>query len=74
VRKLFEFELSDVDTLAEGIQPGADGVLTLPYYTGERTPDLPHGKAVIFGLDLSNSPLLVAAVQVEFGVKLWQIS
>jgi len=73
VRKLFEFELSDVDTLAERIQPGADGVLTLPYYTGERTPDLPHGKAVIFGLDLSNSSrahLLRSAMEAAvFGLK-----
>jgi xylulokinase len=28
--------------------------MTLPFFNGERTPNLPHGKGTIFGLDESN--------------------
>lgn len=73
IRRLFEFDLSEVDGLADAVSPGADGVLTLPFYNGERTPDLPHGKAVIFGLDLANSTkahLLRSAMEAAvFGLK-----
>lgn len=34
---------------------GAQGVLTLPFFTGERTPNLPHAKGCIVGLDAKNT-------------------
>ncbi len=34
--------------------PGADGVVTLPFFNGERTPNLPNGKGCILGLDNQN--------------------
>ena len=35
-------------------QPGANGVVVLPFYNGERTPNLPNGKGCIMGLDVGN--------------------
>jgi len=47
------------DLLAEetsGIAPGSDGLLVLPYFSGERTPiNDPDAKGVIFGLTLRHS-------------------
>lgn len=34
---------------------GADGVITLPFFNGERTPNLPRAKACIIGLDTQNT-------------------
>jgi len=34
---------------------GSGGVITVPFYNGERSPDLPNGKACILGLDSHNS-------------------
>ncbi len=34
---------------------GAEGVLTLPFFNGERTPNLPRAKACIMGLDAHNT-------------------
>ena len=40
----------------EEIAPGSDGLITLPYWAGERTPiNDPQAKGVIFGFDLSHS-------------------
>lgn len=54
LRKLLKLDNSSIDALAETVAPGSDGLLTLPFYNGERTPNLPNGKAVIFGLDNTN--------------------
>lgn len=41
---------------AAQIPPGADGLLTLPYFSGERTPiNDPRAKGVFFGLTLSHT-------------------
>lgn len=38
------------------IKPGADGLITLPYFSGERTPiNDPHARGLFFGLTLSHS-------------------
>lgn len=40
------------------IPPGSDGLITLPYFAGERTPlNDPNAKGVIFGLKLSHTRL-----------------
>jgi xylulokinase len=39
---------------AEAAGPGAGGLIFLPFLQGERTPDLPGGKGVLFGLTLEN--------------------
>jgi xylulokinase len=40
--------------LARSARPGAEGLTVLPYFEGERTPDLPTAKASITGADLAN--------------------
>ncbi|BDZ64764.1 FGGY family carbohydrate kinase [Agromyces mangrovi Wang et al. 2018] len=44
-------ELSDLALQAE---PGAGGLTLLPFFEGERTPDLPHARASLHGASLSN--------------------
>ena len=44
--------MKDVDK----IKPGSDGLITLPYWAGERTPiNDPQAKGIIFGLTLAHS-------------------
>lgn len=73
LRELFSLEVEQLESLVKGVAPGAGGVLTLPFYNGERTPALPNGKAVIFGLDPENtrqSHLLRSAMEAAvFGLK-----
>lgn len=73
LRELFSLGVDKIDSLTGAIAPGCNGVLTLPFYNGERTPDLPKGKAVIFGLDMSNTTqghLLRSAMEAAvFGLK-----
>lgn len=45
-----------LDSLAEEIEPGADGVVFLPYLSGERSPIWdPHATGVLFGLRFSTT-------------------
>ena len=53
-RDLLEKSLIDFNQLASSAPPGADGILLLPYFNGERTPALPNAKAVFFGLTSTN--------------------
>ncbi len=50
---------------AGAIEPGAHGLLLVPYFDGERTPNLPHATGALFGItsrNLSQDNLLRAAV------------
>ena len=47
--------MTQVEGFLDNTRTGADGIVTLPFYNGERTPDLPHGKGCIMGLDLQNT-------------------
>lgn len=55
MRDLLEVDLEKMEKLASFIPPGADGVITIPFFNGERTPNLPNAKASIFGLDGRNT-------------------
>ncbi|NOX69599.1 MAG: xylulokinase [Gammaproteobacteria bacterium] len=55
MRQLLGTGLTDVEALAGRASPGSDGVITLPFYNGERSPNLPAGKACVIGLDSLNS-------------------
>lgn len=51
-RNAFEFLMDDI----EKIPPGSDGLITLPYFAGERTPiNDPKAKGVLFGLTLNHT-------------------
>lgn len=53
-RELFQVQVDDLERRVGAVPPGSNGVLTLPFFNGERTPNLPRGKGCIFGLDESN--------------------
>lgn len=55
MRDLLEVDLIKMEKLASFIPPGSDGVITVPFFNGERTPALPNAKASIFGLDSHNT-------------------
>jgi xylulokinase len=51
VRTMFDWSLADLEKAAAGVPAGADGLTLLPYLDGERTPNLPKGTGVYFGLN-----------------------
>ena len=53
-RKLFDLGVKDFDALAAKSPIGADGVVFLPFFNGERTPNLPNGRASIVGITAAN--------------------
>jgi len=68
--------VADIDEAIAPIAPGADGLLLLPFFNGERTPDLPRAKGCLLGLDARNTTkghLLRATVEgatfaLKFGI------
>jgi xylulokinase len=54
-RKLFALDVKEFDALAAKAPIGADGVVYVPFFSGERTPNLPNGRACICGLSGANS-------------------
>jgi xylulokinase len=53
-RQLFQLGLQDAETLIAEAPLGSGGVVTLPFFSGERSPNLPNGKACILGLNATN--------------------
>ena len=54
VAKAFGFSTREGDAVMAGTAPGAAGLLMLPFFNGERTPDLPNARGSLFGMDLDN--------------------
>jgi len=54
VAKTFGFSTREGETVMAGTKPGADGLVMLPFLNGERTPDLPHARGGLFGMDGNN--------------------
>jgi xylulokinase len=54
VAKTFGFSTREGETVLTGTTPGADGLVMLPFLNGERTPDLPHARGALFGMDANN--------------------
>lgn len=54
-RALFNLGVKDFDKEAEKSVPGANGVVYIPFFNGERTPNLPAGRASIMGLNAANT-------------------
>jgi xylulokinase len=54
VAQAFGFDVADGDALIAATRPGADGLVLLPFFNGERTPDLPHARAALHGIGLGN--------------------
>ena len=54
-RALFDLDVKAFDGCAAKAPIGADGVVFLPFFNGERTPNLPNGRASIMGLTAANA-------------------
>lgn len=50
VRELFQFDHSAMADAAARVAPGSDGLLLIPFFEGERTPNCPQGTGVLFGV------------------------
>ncbi len=63
-RKLFGWTHAQMEKQIASTPAGAEGLLFLPYLTGERTPNLPHGTGVFHGLTVDNMipPLMGRAI------------
>jgi xylulokinase len=54
VARAFGFSSRDGDAVMSRTNPGADGLTMLPFFNGERTPDLPQARASFHGMNLEN--------------------
>jgi xylulokinase len=53
-RTLLGFEVKDFDAIASKAPIGAEGLTVLPFFNGERTPNLPNGRASVNGMTIGN--------------------
>lgn len=59
-------DLDGLATLACSAEPGAGGLVLVPYFAGERTPNLPDAHAELVGMTLGNTtPANLARAAVE---------
>ena len=66
VRALFGFDHAALESAVAATPAGAQGLVLLPYFAGERTPNVPDGTGVLFGLNQSSlhrGPLARAAME-----------
>lgn len=66
--KLLGVSLDEFAELALSAEPGAAGVVTVPYFNGERTPNLPDARGSISGLSLANFSAANLARSVNEGL------
>lgn len=48
-KQLFGLDNAALESAVASVPPGADGLLLIPYFEGERTPNVPNGTGVWFG-------------------------
>jgi len=66
VKSLFGMDNAELTRGAEAVAPGADGLLLLPYFEGERTPNVPEGTGVLLGWrERTNTPGHFARAAIE---------
>jgi xylulokinase len=63
--RLLQVGMTEFDRLALAGEPGADGLVLLPYLDGERTPNLPHATGTMTGLRTDVTPEQIARAVVE---------
>jgi xylulokinase len=73
MREPLGIELAEFDACIESVPAGSDGLLALPFFNGERTPNLPQAKGLLLGMDTTNCSrrhILRATVEgATFGLK-----
>jgi xylulokinase len=66
VARILGVSLSDLSDLALSAVPGAEGLVVVPYFDGERTPNRPDATAAVHGLTHANStPANFARAAIE---------
>ena len=66
MRDLFDLDIASFDAKVASAPRGANSVITVPFFNGERTPNLPNAKGCILGLDSRNTrPENIARSAVE---------
>jgi xylulokinase len=64
--------ISDIDLALAATEPGAEGLTTMPFHNGERTPDMPHARGSIIGFTANNftpSNMIRSVIEgVTFGI------
>lgn len=64
--RLLGVDLAELSRLALAAPPGADGLVMVPYFEGERTPNRPGATAAVHGMTLANTtPAHLARAAVE---------
>lgn len=66
MRNLVGADLASFESQVESAPRGSNGVMTVPFFNGERTPNLPNARGVVLGLDSRNTTqanLLRSAVE-----------
>ncbi len=64
--RLLRVSLSELSELALSAEPGAGGLVLVPYFEGERTPNLPLSTGALHGITLANlTPANLARAAVE---------
>ncbi|WP_086929558.1 xylulokinase [Agarilytica rhodophyticola] len=53
-RNLLSVDIADFDATIARVNAGASGLITLPFFNGERSPNLPNGKGCLLGMDSQN--------------------
>jgi sugar (pentulose or hexulose) kinase len=51
VRNLFNLSYDELGNIIKKTPPGSDGLILLSYFEGERTPNVPDGTGVFYGLN-----------------------
>jgi len=73
-REIFELDISALNAEAAKAPIGAEGITVLPFFNGERTPNLPNGRASVNGITAANfkrQNLLRAALESAiFGMRI----
>ena len=74
MRDLFKTDLDTFEASLQSSARGAEGILTVPFFNGERTPNLPNASGCILGLNGQNmrqENFLRSAVEgVTFGLRM----
>lgn len=66
IADLLKVDLSTLSDLALTVEPGAGGLVLIPYFEGERTPNRPNAKASLHGMSIaSTTPQNLARAAVE---------
>ena len=51
VRTMFKFSYDELSDAVDKVPAGSDGLVLLPYFEGERTPNIPDATGVFYGLN-----------------------